>query len=248
MKRHVQGAARRAPSLALAMGLIVGAWMTGASLGSASAKAACVPGRTPHDITARWVYLAGNPNNLTGISSKIEQYSPYYSGSNDTGTNSSVMLVDWNIPGIGTLWSQFGWNKTQLENPGVTHRTTFTEFFVDGFPYRNFWPTGEPIGDLTNYKILYTSPRVYEYYKNGSKVWDDVEYSTPEEWQVMGETHDKVDQMPGEPSAKLHWNQATYYTGAAWSSHTISKDAIATASFYDWQRNAAGDYYIWDEC
>ncbi len=97
-------------------------------------EASCVPGRG-HDNAARYAVTSGHVSGINGLSSTILELNPYYSGSNSTGTNSSIMLLRWSP----TQWAQLGWIKSKLYGGTVT-RKVFLEFYLG--PSQNYYRFG----------------------------------------------------------------------------------------------------------
>lgn len=62
----------------------------------------CVPNPSPHDDAARYSVTVGSLSGITGVSSNILELDPYYTGQNGTGTNSSIMLVNFSPTQLGT--------------------------------------------------------------------------------------------------------------------------------------------------
>jgi hypothetical protein len=85
----------------------------------------CNPRRS-HDTAARYVFTTGTVSGINGISSNILELSPYYSGSNGTGTNSTVMLVNSAL----SKWAQLGWYKSKIQNGTDITRQSALEFYL----------------------------------------------------------------------------------------------------------------------
>jgi hypothetical protein len=195
------------------------------------------------------MYLSGAPSNLTGVGAKIEEYSPFYSAKNNAGTNASLMLFDRNTS-FGIFWAQLGWSKSQIQTLGTTKRQVFVEWFFNGSPTQEFWP-GEPIGNMTKYEVYYSSPAYYDFFMNDVLIWSDSNfYAAPVEYQLFGETHDAVDQMPGEPTNHLAWRDPRYYVGSAYTPHTMAGSVVDEfhTGWFSWSHPSTSWYYIWDLC
>lgn len=241
----------------LALTLVCGSWYVGNRVGGNVAFAVgCQPNRFAHDAEARYVYTSGSAANLTGITARIEEYDPWYSGYNDTGTNASVMVLRRN-PTI--QWAQFGWAKWQLSDngvpDGVTKRRVFTEVYLsDPENFFQAW-AAEPIGQMTKYKIQDESFNgVWDFYLEGSYWTSEVGWFAPTEYLLFGETHDRADQMPGMNANPVDFTLAKYLTGTNHASHTVATQmgfSGANASLYynfDDSQRSIGAYKIWDKC
>lgn len=200
-------------------------------------SASCAPPRLPHDTAARYVATTGMPSGLTGVHANIEQYDPYYSAYNGAGTNMTLMLVGWNP----TRWAQIGWFKMKVN--GVTIRESGTEFYLS--PTQNYWTFygSRPIGELTPYQITFTAPSTYAFYVSGTKVKEHTGTFTPSDYQMFGETHDRVDQMPGGTIAPASFRYAWYRKNGIWYDMTGS---ITPHPYYGGSKTGPGVYDIWD--
>jgi hypothetical protein len=79
-----------------------------------AALAACNPGRS-HDNAARYASTVATISGISGVSSDVEEYDPYYSGQNGTGTNATIMITKANLDS----WAQLGWFKSKIQG-GIT--------------------------------------------------------------------------------------------------------------------------------
>ena len=128
---------------------------------------------------------------ITGVAASIQEYDPYYSGNNGTGTNMTVMLLKRNP----TQWGQLGWMKSKIDN-GTIQRQVGIEYYISSSDNRfYFWP-GKTIGTYTPYKIYYQAP-IWRFYAYTTELTAQALIPAPTEYQMFGETHDLADQMPG---------------------------------------------------
>lgn len=209
-----------------------------------TAFASCNPGRT-HDAAARHVGAMQSRSSLTGVKASIEQYNPYYSGDNNSGTNASVMLVK----GSPTQWVQLGWLKSQLHPAGTTTRETFVEVFLSLENNRFYWWSADPVGNSTAYKILHNGSRDMTFYMNGSQIMTtNGAITQPTQYQIFGETHDKADQMPGGTGAHVTFSASRYYTGAGHSAVVVGVAPFNEGStIFGVSTDGNGSYDIWDK-
>lgn len=183
---------------------------------------------------------------LTGVKAEIEEYDPYYSGVNPAGTNATVML---NRRVSGNHWAQFGWWDSKI---GVTNpiRRVGLEFFVSSSDNRfQFW-AAQPIGQKTEYRIVYAGGGVYEFIMSGTHLKSEAGISTPTEIQIFGETHDRSDQMPGGSNltSRVTVTNSRYMTGATHVFHTVTNNfGTANSTSYGFSNPSDGNYEMWDK-
>jgi hypothetical protein len=207
-----------------------------------AALASCNPGRTPHDGAARYAITAATVSSLTGVSSSILEYSPYYSGFNATGTNATVLLVQQSPV---QRWAQLGWFKSKIRD-GTVRRESGLEFFLSSSQNYFQWWSGRQTGTSTWYEILFEAPSTFNFFIAGTFVASYTGTFTPSEYQVFGETHDRVDQMPGGVNAPVTFIQTNYFTGSGHTTH-IATAGISTVSYYGVSNRGGGTYWIWDK-
>lgn len=203
-----------------------------------------MPGRGPHDTAARYAITVANITSLTGISSSITEYDPYYSGFNGTGTNATDMLVSWSP---STRWAQLGWFKSTIDG-GTTKRESGLEFYLDSSHNYFQWFPAHTVGTNTWYEILYEAPSTFNFFIAGSFVASYTGSFTPTQYQVFGETHDWVDQLPGATNVHVNFVNTDYFTGASHTAH-VSTSAITSGVPNQWgvAGPTAGKYQIWDK-
>ena len=202
--------------------------------------ASCNPGRD-HDNAARYAITAKTVSGITGVSASILEYNPYYSGSNGTGTNATIMLLKRNP----TQWGQLGWFKSKIDN-GTIQRQVGVEYYISASDNRwYFWP-GKTVGSTTPYKILYDAP-VWKFYASGVGLTFQSAIPAPTEYQLFGETHDLADQMPGGTGAHEKFTFGFYYTGAGHTSHVMTSAITTDTTYYGVKKVADGKYDIWDK-
>jgi hypothetical protein len=196
--------------------------------------------RSPHDNGARQVHTSLGVSNLTIISSSILEYDPYYTGYNSTGTNASVLLVR-QTPTL--QWAQLGWIKSKIDG-GVIRREVFLEFWIDAaHNYFQFW-AAKPLGTATWYEIVYSASTTYDFYVGGTYYSTKIGIQAPQEYQMIGETHDLVDQMPGAVNQHVYFDSSQYYAGG-WVN--VTSPIIAdTSAPYGASNPWTGRYEMWD--
>lgn len=211
-----------------------------------SAKAAiigsCNPNRS-HDNAARYVITASVVSGINGLSSNILELSPYYSGSNGTGTNATIMLVNT----THSKWAQLGWFKSKIADGSTVKRDAGLEFYLSSSQNSFQWFGSKQVQTQTWYEILYDNNK-FDFFVGGTFV---ATYSgfTPGEYQMFGETHDLADQMPGVSSNVETFRQSTYWTGVNHGTqHTITSPISTDTRYYGGQNLGGGTYYAWDRC
>ena len=204
-----------------------------------------LPGRTSHNnVAARdgsFVAVGG----LNGISSSILEYDPYYSGSNGTGTNATVLLAE---PG-GGYWAQLGWFKSKIDG-GTIKRETGLEFYGLNSINRYFkWFGSHTVGTSTWYEILWESPNLFHYFIGGTYVWEAADNFLVGLYNIMGETHDLVDQMPGGTTKHVTFVNNTYFTGNPHTGHWDTGALTTNTTYYDYTPHSGnnGSFGIWDK-
>jgi hypothetical protein len=211
--------------------------------GPPGALASCQPERGgTHDTVARYDITTAGISSLTGISSSITEYDPYYSGSNSTGTNATDMMVQWSP---STRWAQLGWFKSKIDG-GVTKRESGLEFYLSGSQNYFEWFGSKSIGHSTWYEILYEAPSTFNFFIDGSHVATYTGTLTPAEYQVFGETHDWVDQMPGGTGTHVVFNNTNYFTGSGHTAHLSTSSITSDWTRYGHSGPSSGKYQIWE--
>ncbi len=206
-----------------------------------SVFASCNPARS-HDTNAYQAGVVGAPSPYpNGVIADTDEYDPYYTGSNPTGSLMSVMLDH------GTsMWAQLGWLKHKVS--GSIRRELFVEH-VDGFGNNNFyfW-TQKAVGTTTSYLISY-EPSIgrFNYYVNGSQYAGLNSNTTirPSRWEIFGETHDAADQMPGGGNAHAKFRNAQVrLSGGAWNA--ANGTVHSNGGGYNFATGSNGSFDIWD--
>jgi hypothetical protein len=212
------------------------------SLGVTTVLASCMPARGPHDTAARYVATQANITSLSGVSASITEYDPYYSGSNATGTNASFLLLG----GTGQ-WAQLGWAKSKIT--GSLSRQSYLEFFRSPTDNNFQWFGARAIGHNTAYRINYTPPDTYDFLIDGMWVSQWHGQFSPGTYQMFGETHDFVDQMPGGVNTHEVFSSSKYYTGSGHTSHTQTAGITNNDLPLQWggTHPSSGRYEIWDK-
>lgn len=201
--------------------------------------ASCAPNRSPHDSAARYVITAGAVSGINGLQATISHYDPYYTGVNGTGTNMTIMLLSRRTT---DQWAQWGWFKSKLHNGSITRETGY-EIFVSGSDNLFQFFGSEPAGS-NDYRLLWSSAAQYYYfYRNGSLLDMQPRTFVPNQYQVFGETHDRMDQMPGGSSSRAQFLGTQYRTGTTW---TNVNSAIGADPLFGGTHPTAGRYDIWD--
>jgi hypothetical protein len=192
--------------------------------------------RNTHDNTARYAATTGGVTGITGISSSILEYDPYYTGFNATGTNASIMLTLNDI----SKWAQLGWMKSKIDG-GVVRREVFLErFFSSSDNTFQFWPA-KPLDTSTWYEILWTSPSTWDFFVGGTFYSRLTKTFTPQLYEVFGETHDAVDQMPGGVNKHVTFVNRQYFPGPVFVT-----SSIFTNPPYAVSNPSTARYEIWD--
>lgn len=204
--------------------------------------ASCNPGRS-HDSTARYVVTMGTVSGINGISANILELDPYYSGSNGTGTNSTIMLTNSSY----SQWAQLGWFKSKIDG-GTVKREAGLEFYLG--PSQNYfqWFGSKQVQTQTWYEILFESGQQFNFFVAGSYV---ANYSgfTPSVYEIFSETHDLADQMPGTTSNVETFRSSTYFTGASHGTQsTVTSGISYNSTYYGGQNLGGGTYYACDKC
>lgn len=202
----------------------------------------CNPNRS-HDNVARYVLTTGVVTGINGLSANILELDPYYSGSNGTGTNATIMLVNT----THSKWAQLGWFKSKIANGSTIKREAGLEFYLGSSQNYFQWFGSKAVQTQTWYEILYDTNK-FDFFVGGSFV---ATYSgfTPGEYQMFGETHDLADQMPGVSSNVETFRQSIYWTGANHNTqHTITSPISTDTRYYGGQNLGGGTYYAWDRC
>jgi hypothetical protein len=205
----------------------------------------CIPGRT-HDIIARWVITTGTVSGINGVKANILELDPYYSGSNHTGTNATVMLVNT----AHSKWAQLGMYKSKIQNGSTTTRQAALEFYSSQFVNIFEFFGSRSVQTQTEYEILEDNSTFDFFVAGAFKSEKQDVYFTPGEYEMFTETHDLADQMPGVNSNPETFRQATYWTGLNHATaHTITSTISSTdAQYYSGQNLLGGTYYAWDRC
>jgi hypothetical protein len=171
------------------------------------------------------------------------------------GTNQSIFLTY--RPPVGNMaWAQLGWakwtyNTAIKQGDGVRRRQWFTEVWYNGGAnnYFNSW-SDSSVGTNTQFKILWTGGTgSYGFYINGADYFDigNAPFS-PSTADILGETHDVVDQMPGGTNAKTNFYLPRYSISPIWSTWTGVTGAMsrnANTGYASYSTNAS-TYFIWD--
>jgi len=192
--------------------------------------------RNTHDNTARYAATTGGVTGITGISSSILEYDPFYTGFNTTGTNASIMLTLNDI----SKWAQLGWIKSKIDG-GVVQREVFLElFFSSSDNTFQFWPA-KPLDTATWYQIQWSSPSTWDFFVGGTFYSRLTKTFTPQVYEVFGETHDAVDQMPGGVNKHVTFVNTQYFPGPVFVTSSIFTNPPYAAS-----NPSTGRYEIWD--
>jgi hypothetical protein len=202
----------------------------------------CVPGRA-HDNGPYRVHTQGAVTGINGLSANILELDPYYSGYNNAGTNSTILLTNQ----ANTQWAQLGWFKSKIDG-ATTKRQSGLEFYIDGSHNYFQWFGSRTVQTQTWYEILFESGQTFNFFVGGTYV---ASYSgfTPYGYNLFTETHDLADQMPGTPSNFETFTSSVYFTGASHSQqHFMSSVITPDSSYFGGQRPANGTYYVWDTC
>lgn len=233
---------RKSFSTVVAVGLAI--WSL--SAGASSVAAMCNTGRSPHHSEgdqAGAVWTTSVPPN--GVQADIDEYDPWYTAYDNTGTIMSVMLSAH--PSDQLNWAQMGWVKHWVN--AQIKRFVFTET-VDDVTGTNRWQyfQAAPIGSVTNYKITYDETTHTFVYKQDSIQIDNYTTSSswdPDQWEIFGETHDYVDQMPGGYDAHARFkNIQIRKVGGTWIvPSNMFPHHVPTA---DVSLPSAGTIQIWD--
>ena len=205
--------------------------------------ASCNPGRS-HDNAARYVITTGSVSGINGLTSNILELDPYYSGSNGTGTNSTIMLVNSSL----SQWAQLGWFKSKIHYGFLVTREAGLEFYLSSSQNYFQWFGGRSVQTQTWYEILFETGSKFNFFVGGSYV---ANYSgfTPSAYQMFSETHDLADQMPGTTSNVETFRSSGYFTGSGHgTSHTITGSIGTDTRYYGGQNLGGGTYYAFDLC
>lgn len=218
------------------------------------AYAACAPPRSgaggTYNVTAA---LDLSPGKVNGVSALLEEYNPYTTDS--TGTNVTVMLTQSN----GSGWAQFGWFKTRIREPDgeisiFMRRWLGIEMHQQqGPPFWQFWDP-EPVGTMTWYEITYDEgASLFRFFLEGYQLWSWQKQMPVNVYEVMGETHNRKDQIPGSVSNHVVMNNVNYFTPPGFTPHIstiyIAPNPLAAPFAGVWPPNlqsANGRYEIWD--
>jgi hypothetical protein len=213
------------------------------SVGAAPAfVASCNPGRS-HDNTARYVSTIGSVSGINGISANILELDPYYSGSNGTGTNSTIMLTNSSY----SQWAQLGWFKSKIDG-GTVKREAGLEFYLGSSQNYYRWFGSKQVQTQTWYEILFESGQNFNFFVGGSYVANFSGF-TPSIYEIFSETHDLADQMPGTTSNVETFTSSTYFTGANHGTpHTVTSGVSYNSTYYGGANMGGGTYYAWDKC
>ena len=204
--------------------------------------ASCIPNRLP-DGTARYVgVIQTGVSSLSGVAANIEQYDPYYTGRNTTGTNATLMVLQ------GGNWVQLGWFKSKIRY-GTTRRESGVEVQDSSGGYFLWYPA-RPVGELTPYEILAEAGGQWNLFINGAYVDTVSDSFTGNEAQFFGETHSKADQMPGGSGNRVVFQNMVYHTGAGHTPHWVTADfGTDWPAFYGFANPSDANGQIWDkEC
>ena len=207
--------------------------------------ASCIPNRLP-DSSARYVGDAlGGITGLSGATANIEQYDPYYTGQNATGTNATLLIMDNQSV---HSWVQLGWFKSKLRF-GTTRRESGVEVQSSSDGYFMWYPA-RPIGELTPYEILSEAGGNWNLFINGAyvdTVWNPF---SPYAYEFFGETHNRADQMPGGSGNRVVFQNMVYHTGAGHTPHWVTTDfGTREPAFYGFANPTDANGQIWDkEC
>lgn len=140
-------------------------------------------------------------------------------------------------------WGQLGWQKRSSSGH---------EIFIENNngAGSNDWMhfAGKPIGSRTTYKITFDSTaKRLNYYVNGmlyaglgAVAW------TPASYQIFGETHNRLDQMPGGRNAHAKFLNTYYTASATWSPWFSLTTGVSHADTAGAVRVNSVDYEIWD--
>lgn len=232
------GARHRFAVLIAGLALVIGQLV---ALASASSAAAVVcPNRATDGGKAHWVAAIASVANITGISANIEQYNPAFTSGNGAGTNGTVMLTE----SSHTHWVQLGWFKAVVA--GVVQRRSGANFGGNG--QQPMWFAARPIGESTPYEVLAEANNQFNMFINGTYVAAVTNSFTPSIYEVFGETHDRMDQMPGGSGNHVAFLSMQYHTGALHTPHW------ATATFgtgdvtdYGFLNPSTSNGEIWDK-
>ena len=175
------------------------------------------------------------------VQAQIEEYDVIYTANNGAGTNMSVMLAGSGL----SRWDQIGWYEMKKYGNGTVGRY-IAEEFEPGANWQ-YWPA-RPIGALTTYKLTFDPlGKVYRAFVNGTQYSSHASVSFPVSYQIMGETHDIADQMPGglADTAQILAPQYQRVGLIGWQSVTGSMGNPRPSTFG--VRNLSPGYEIWDQ-
>jgi hypothetical protein len=219
---------------------LIGSWP---AWGWSSAQAAklCSLGTT-HDNIQRQLAVAIWPAATPiGVQATIEEYDPIYTAQNGAGTNMSVLLA---APGYNG-WDQIGWFKMKQYGTGAVGRYLGEEY--EPGAHWMYWPA-HAAGTNTSFRVTFDPlMKVYRGYIGGVQYTSHTATEFPVSYQMMGETHDKADQMPGglANTARIASPQYKVTGDTSWKTVTATM-ANGYSSIYG-VSNLNPGYAIWDK-
>lgn len=195
---------------------------------------------TTHDNNARQLSIAVWPATTpVGVKADIINYDPVYTAYNGAGTNMSVLLAGTGLTG----WNQLGWIKYNFQ------QTRWIYIESEPGSHWQLWPA-QAVGTLTWYEIDFNpnppSP-YFSFYVNGSNYSNGPNGAWPVSYQVMAETHDIHDQMPGDNShyAGIVGPPQYKLQGGSWQTITSTMGTAFPSLFGVYNLNPG--YYVWDK-
>lgn len=170
------------------------------------ADASCVPGRSP-TATYNFAGWKKQPGGFVyGVRSLIENYDPY------VGPNSfSSAWVMLNSTHPGYHYAQVGWDKVRVGS-SYPQRRTFVQYWYVDTPYTYTWAP-DPVGSWPKYEVTWYTDQYTSFFtfkKDNITLHIGPSDFSPQVAQVLGETNNLNNQMPGAVSNHVQMPGAIY--------------------------------------
>lgn len=172
-----------------------------------------------------------------GVEADVLEYDPYIS-TQGVGVSAWVMLNNG-----GSLWAQVGWWKQ------ASGRIVFSQWT----PYVGKWlqdnHLARPVGSTTSYKMTFVlTTHHFYFWENGSQI-DNIGVNgwQPAGYEIFGEVHNRLDQMPGGRTSHMVFNNTYQQPNNVSSWSSLTSPAQPNDAYYGAVRSSSIRYEIWDQ-
>jgi hypothetical protein len=170
----------------------------------------CNPGRSGDYFTPRFAGAANAGLPFQDVSSYILNYSPYVSTDNVNNRSSAWPMLTDNYHG---WWAQVGWREFAYSS-----RQTFVQFTDNTSTGHatDWYTTADTLGNHNYYAVHTSADNAHFTYSLGSNtIYTGAKVFSPNEADILGETHTLASQMPGQNSIPEDFDQSYVKLGGS---------------------------------